>query len=72
MSATKRAVLILLGALTAVFLVAQVVLGQLILSGRANLIKAHQHTGYTTVALGLVYLAASMIAILALPVRREP
>lgn len=72
MSATKRAILLILGALTAIFLVAQVVLGQLILSGRANLIKAHQHTGYTTVVLGLVYLAVSMTAILALPARREP
>jgi hypothetical protein len=72
MSATKRTVLILLGSLAAVFLVAQVVLGQLILSGRSNLIKAHQHTGYTTVVLALAYIGISLAAIAALPARREP
>lgn len=72
MSATKRTFLILLGSLAAVGLLAQVVLGQLILSGQTKLIKTHQHTGYTTVVLGLIYLGASMAAIAALPVRREP
>ena len=57
-SGSKKATLLILGALAALFLVSQVVLGQLILGGRSDLIKAHQHTGYTTVVLGLGALLA--------------
>ena len=70
-SGSKKVVLVVLGAITALFLVSQVVLGQLILSGRASLIKAHQHTGYTAVVLALVYLGLSLATIAALPARRR-
>lgn len=72
MTSAKKAFLIGLGGLAAVFIVAQLVLGQLILSGRANLIKAHQHSGYTAVVVALVYIVASLAAIASVPTRREP
>jgi hypothetical protein len=76
MSATKRTFLILLGSLAALFLVAQLVLGQLLASGSqvmdwARLIKSHQHTGYVAVVLALVYVAASLASLAALPARHE-
>jgi hypothetical protein len=58
-----RVLLLVLGALAALLIVGQLVMGQLILSGRASLIKAHQHSGYLTVAVALVYIGLSMAAI---------
>lgn len=72
MSAATKTTLVILGLVTAAFLVSQLVLGQLILGGRVNLIKTHQHTGYTTVALGIVYLVLSLRAIASLPTRSKP
>ena len=69
MSGTTKAVLIVLGLLAAILIVAQLVLGQLILGGRADLIKAHQHSGYTAVVVSLVYIAGSIVTIAGLPTR---
>jgi hypothetical protein len=69
MTHTKKAVLMILGVLAAVLIVAQLVMGQLILSGRADLQKAHQHSGYMTVVFCLIYIGASLAAIAALPAR---
>lgn len=69
MSSASKTFLLILGVLTAVLIVAQLVMGQLILSGRANLIKAHQHSGYTTVVLAIVYIAFSLRAIASVPTR---
>jgi hypothetical protein len=69
MSQQRKNLLILLGITSAVLIVIQLVLGQLILSGRQNLIKAHQHSGYTTVVIALVYLALSLATIAGLPVQ---
>ena len=69
MTTATKGFIVVLGLLTAVFILAQIVLGQLILGGRADLIKTHQHTGYTTVVLTLAYLAASMRVLVNLPVR---
>lgn len=64
--------LIVLGLLAALLIIGQLVLGQLILSGRANLVKAHQHSGYTAVVVALVYIGLSLPRIIAAPkARRE-
>ncbi len=70
MTSTLKAVLIVLGSVTAIAIAGQLVLGQLILGGRADLVKAHQHSGYTAVVLALAYVAVSLRAILAVPTRR--
>ena len=59
--------LIVLGFLAAALIVGQLVLGQLILSGRANLVKAHQHSGYTAVVVALLYIALSLPRVIAAP-----
>ena len=59
--------LIVLGFLAALLIIAQLVLGQLILSGRADLVKAHQHSGYTAVVVALVYIALSLPRIISSP-----
>jgi hypothetical protein len=69
MSGTRKTALILLGTLAAILIVAQLVLGQLILGGQANLIKAHQHSGYTAVVVSLLYIGGSLASIAGLPTR---
>ncbi len=71
MSGATKTALLLLGLVAAGFLISQVVLGQLILGGRTNLIKAHQHTGYTTVVVGILYLVFSLKVIASLPTRSK-
>ena len=63
-----KPLLIILGFLAAALIIAQVALGQLILSG-SDLRKAHQHTGYLTVAVSLVYIVLSLITIVSTPKR---
>jgi hypothetical protein len=65
-----KAFLMILGFLSAILIIAQLTMGQLIVSGRSNLIKAHQHSGYLTVIVVLTYLALSLMAIASMP-RRE-
>jgi hypothetical protein len=67
-----KPILMILGVLSAVLIVGQLVMGQLILSGRANLIKSHQHSGYLTVVVSLVYVALSLAAIASMPRREKP
>ena len=69
MSKTRKTVLIVLGVVSAILIVGQLVLGQLILSGRSNLIKAHQHSGYTAVLVSLVYIIGSLMTLASLPTR---
>jgi hypothetical protein len=62
-----------LGTLSALLIVAQLVMGQLILSGgpeQALWIKRHQHSGYLTVVVTLAYVGLSM-ALIASSSRRE-
>jgi hypothetical protein len=55
---------ILLGFVTTGLIVAQLAIGQSILVRRDDrLIKIHQHFGYLTVAVSLLYLLISMITI---------
>ncbi len=65
-----RIFLLILGTLAGLLIVAQLVMGQLIVSGQVRLIKSHQHTGYLTVAVVLVYVVLSLITIASMP-RRE-
>jgi hypothetical protein len=62
--------LLVFGSLSALLIVAQLVMGQLILSGQAEWVKRHQHSGYLTVVVALIYIVVSMIVI-ASPAARE-
>jgi hypothetical protein len=72
MKPTTKTLLLIGGFLAAALLVGQVVLGQLILSGSANLIKAHQHSGYTAVVVSLLYIGCSLAVISRLPTGPNP
>lgn len=72
MSGTTKAVLMIGGILAAVLIAAQLVMGQLILGGRADLVKAHQHSGYTAVVVSLLYITFSLITIASVPTRPKP
>jgi hypothetical protein len=63
---------LILGFLSAALIIAQVVMGQLILSGSQNLIKSHQHSGYMTVVVSLAYIALSLVVIFSPPKRESP
>jgi hypothetical protein len=67
-----KAFLIFMGVLSAVLIIAQLVMGQLILSGQAAWIKRHQHSGYLTVVVVLVYIGFSLAAIASMPKRERP
>ena len=61
-----RILVMILGVLSAVGIAGQLVMGQLILTNRAEypaLLKAHQHSGYLTVAVSLTYIALSLVMI---------
>lgn len=73
MTGSRKLLLILLGTVSGFLMVGQLALGQLILSGamgtREKLIKAHQHTGYTTIAVSLVYVLLSLWTIINAPTK---
>lgn len=63
--------LMILGFLSAILIVAQLTMGQLIVGSHdPKMIKMHQHSGYLTVVVVLAYLALSMMTIASMP-RRE-
>lgn len=62
-----RIVLLILGSLSAILIVSQLVMGQLILSGQVQYIKGHQHSGYLTVVVSLVYIGLSLGVIASTP-----
>ncbi|MFO0907930.1 MAG: hypothetical protein U0794_06140 [Isosphaeraceae bacterium] len=66
-----RIVLLILGTLAALLIVAQLVMGQLILSGQAQWIKGHQHSGYLTVLVSLAYIVLSLMVIASSPKRTQ-
>ncbi len=55
--------LLILGGLSAVLIVSQLVMGLLILHGQASMRTAHQHSGYLTVVVTLVYIGWSLATI---------
>ena len=58
-----KAFIIALGLLAAILIVSQLVMGLLILQGSVKMVKAHQHSGYLTVATTLLYIALSLSVI---------
>jgi hypothetical protein len=67
-----RVFLLILGTLSGLLIVAQLVMGQMLVSGvgdRAMWIKRHQHTGYLAVVLALVYIVFSLMVIASMPKR---
>jgi uncharacterized membrane protein YdjX (TVP38/TMEM64 family) len=50
--------LMIFGIVSALLIVSQLVMGQLILSGQAEWIKRHQHSGYLTVVVALIAIAS--------------
>lgn len=61
--------LLVLGTLSALLIVAQLIMGQLIVNRQTEWIKTHQHSGYLTVAVALVYIVFSLMAIASMPPR---
>ena len=61
--------LVIMGFLAAILIVGQLVVGQLILQGQTTLQKWHQHSGYLTVAVSVVYIAWSLAIIVSTPKR---
>ncbi len=72
MSSAKKLTLIVLGFFSALLILSQLVMGQLILSGRSELRKAHQHTGYMAVTVSVIYILMSLLAIASLPTSSKP
>jgi hypothetical protein len=58
-----KPLLIIVGFLAAILIVAQLVMGLLILQGQNSMRKAHQHSGYLTVAVTLIYICWSLAVI---------
>jgi len=58
-----KALLIILGFLSAILIISQLVMGLLILQGQASMRTAHQHSGYLTVAVSLLYIGWSLATI---------
>ena len=76
MNSKLKVASILLGALASILLVSQLVMGLLIVRGGGGfelnkLIKSHQHSGYLTVSVALVYVVVSLSAIAAVPRRSK-
>lgn len=76
MNRKLKATLIVLGIVSAALIVAQLVMGLMIIraggEGAASvvkLIKMHQHSGYLTVTVSLIYVVLSISAIAAIPGR---
>ena len=66
-----RVFLLILGTLSALLIVSQLVMGQLILSGQAEWVKRHQHSGYLTVVVALIYIVLSLGVIASGPKREK-
>ncbi len=60
------------GVISALLIVSQLVMGRLILSGQAEWIKRHEHSGYLTVVVALIYIVLSLVAIASMPKRERP
>lgn len=69
LSQTSKLVLMFTGLLAAALIVAQLVMGQVILRGPSNpsLMEAHQVSGYLTVGVSLVYIFFSVWVMTSLP-----
>lgn len=67
-----KPLVMILGFVSAALIILQLVLGQLIVSSHdPKLIKTHQHLGYLTVLVAVVYIVLSLITIASIPRRIE-
>jgi hypothetical protein len=73
-AAAMKVFLLVLGFLAAALIISQLVMGRMILSSghRAPWPKAHEHSGYLTVVVVLLYIGLSLSAIVAMPKRERP
>jgi hypothetical protein len=74
MNPKLKPVLLILGLLASALIVSQLVMGLMIVRGVGSpdivkLIKMHQHSGYLTVTVVLLYVGLSLAAIIATPSR---
>jgi hypothetical protein len=67
-----KPLLMFLGFFSAVLIISQLVMGLLILQGQVAMRTAHQHSGYMTVAVTLIYIGWSLAAIASTPKRGAP
>ena len=65
-----KLILLILGFTAALLITIQLVLGLLILQGQASMRTAHQHSGYLTVAITLLYITWSLAVIATTPKRK--
>ncbi len=65
-----KPILLILGFTAALLITIQLVLGLLILQGQASMRTAHQHSGYLTVAVTLLYITWSLAVIATMPKRK--
>lgn len=61
--------LVILGVLSAILTVSQLVMGILIANGNQEVRKFHPHSGYLMAAVVLVYVSFSLVALLSTPRR---
>lgn len=65
-----KTIVVILGFLSALLILAQLVMGLLILNGaEAKMRTMHQHSGYLTVVCVLIYIFLSLLRILSVPVQ---
>ena len=64
-----KPILIIVGFLAAILIVAQLVMGLLILQGQTSMRTAHQHSGYLTVVVSLIYIGWSLAVLASSPKR---
>ena len=64
-----RLLLLFLGFLSAILIVAQLGMGLMILNGNTSMVKSHQHSGFLTVAVTLIYITWSLFAVASSPKR---
>jgi hypothetical protein len=67
-----KALLLVLGFLSAALLIAQMVMGVLIRNGNASLRTAHFHSGSLMVLVALAYIALSLTVIFSKPRAERP
>jgi hypothetical protein len=64
--------LLIFGVISAILIISQLVMGQLIVGGQTDWIKSHQHSGYLTVVVALIYIVFSLLAIASMPKQERP
>jgi hypothetical protein len=74
MNSKLKPVLLILGLLASLLIISQLVMGLLLAKGGGaleiqKLSKMHQHTGYLTVTVSLIYIVLSLSTIVKLPTK---